>query len=454
MQNDKRHELVFLRHHWITIIVFILLGAGGGWTVSQFSSPVYKSQSSVYFFLDSSLSATDLNQGSTYTKNQMVSFAKLATAPIVLDSVVQDLALDTTSRALADSIDVSFSPDSLILQIVTGDQSATRARDIANKVAQKLSVVVEQIGPNAVAGKGRISAQIIEQATAGSNPVSPDERANMATGAFLGLLLGFLVGLLREKVRSRVRATSDLEAAGPVAVLGVVEPSPAGVPLIEAEPSGMSADQYRRAAMHLQQLHGTTGPLSLVVAAVSAQSANSQVADNLAAAFAEQDAQVIVVRTYPGQDAPEGPGLSEVLDGELVLDEAVIPAADGTYDRLMPGKSGVSRHRQLASKGFDGLIARLQSLYDVVLVEAVPLSVAADALQIARRLDGLVLTVEDGTTKRRDVQARLEEVSDTGVQLSGAVYCLRKRRSKFRAERALEPITAPAASAPRHEMVR
>jgi capsular polysaccharide biosynthesis protein len=453
MQNDKRHELVFLRRHWITMVVFVLLGAGAGWTVSQFSSPVYKSQSSVYFFLDSSVSATDLNQGSTYTKNQMVSFAKLATAPIVLDSVVRDLSLDTTSRVLANSIDVSFAPDSLILQIVAGDESAARARDIANGVAQKLSVVVEQIGPNAVAGKGRISAQIIEQATAGSNPVSPDERANMATGAFLGLLLGFLIGLLREKVRWRVRSTGDLEAAGPGAVLGVVEPSRAGVPLMEAEPSGRTADQYRRAAMQLQQLHGTARPLALVVAAVSSQSSNSSVADNLAAAFAEQDAQVIVVRTNPGQGATDGRGLSDVLDGDFVLEEAVIPAADGTYDRLMSGKPEVNRHRQLASKGFDSLIARLQSLYDVVLVEAVPLGEAADALQIARRLDGLVLTVEDGTTRRRDVQARLEEVRATGVQLSGVLYCLRKRGSKYRAARTPEPVSAPATTAPRHELV-
>jgi polysaccharide biosynthesis transport protein len=453
LQNDKRHELVFLRRHWITMVAFILLGAGAGWTVSQFSSPVYKSQSSVYFFPDSSLSATDLNQGSTYTKNQMVSFAKLATAPIVLDSVVRDLSLGTTARALGDSIDVSFAPDSLILQIVAGDQSPTRARDIANAIARKLSVVVEEIGPNAVAGKGRISAEIIEQATAASNPVSPDERANIAAGAFLGLLLGFLIGLLREKVRSRVQATSDLRAAGPGAVLGVVEPCPAGIPLLEADPSGKSADQYRRAAMHLQQFHGTTGPLSLVVAAVSSQSSNSQVADNLAAAFAEQDAQVIVVRTNPARGATESRGLSEVLDGDLVLEEAIIPAAGGTYDRLMSGKPGVNRHRQLASKGFDSLIARLQSLYDVVLVEAVPLGEAAQGLQIARRLDGLVLTVEEGTTRRRDVQARLEEVRSTGVPLSGVVYCLRTRRSKYRAPRVPAPVSGPASSAPRHEMV-
>lgn len=453
MLNDKRKELMFLRRHWMTLIVCVALGAAGGWTVSQYSDPLYESQSSVYFSLDSSQSATDLNQGSSYTQNQMVSFAKLATAPIVLDSVVRDLSLDTSSLNLGRSIDVSIPPDSVILNLTVADKSAGRARDIANAVAQRLSVVVEQVGPAAGAGKGSISAQIIEEATERSNPVSPDTRVNIAAGAFLGLLLGFLMGLIREKVRSRVREVSDLQAAGPGAVLAVVERSPGDVPLVVAEPSSTAADQYRRAVMNLQELHGAEGPLSLVVASASYRSASSRVTANLAAAFAEQDARVIVVEANPGPGATGMRGLSDVLEGEVALEDAVIPAAGGTYDRLPAGKTGANRPRQLASKRLDGLIARLQSLYEVVLVEAAPLSQAADALQIGRRLDGLVLTVEDGTTRRGDLQTRLEEMRAAGVQLSGVVFCLRKRRSTRKGVRASQPAGDPAASAPRHEMV-
>ncbi|MGY2743213.1 hypothetical protein [Arthrobacter sp. UYCu723] len=451
--NEKRKELEFLRRHWITFIVFIMLGAAGGWAADQFSDPLYKSQSSVYFSLDFSQSATDLNQGSNYTQKQMVSFAKLAAAPIVLDSVIRDLSLDTSSRALANSLDVSFSPDSVILQIVVADRSASQARDIANAVAQNLTLVAEQIGPKSGAGKGSISAQTIEQATAGSSPGSSDVRINIAAGGFLGLLLGFLMGLIRETLRSRVRGVSDLKSAGPVAVIAVVEPRPAGVPLMVAEPSSTSADQYRRAVMNLQQLHGAEGPLSIVVAAASRQRSNCQVTDNLAAAFAEQDTQVIVVHAYQGKDPTGGHGLSDVLEGDVELEEVVSPAAGGTYDELMAGTTGANRHRQLASKGFDGLIERLQSLYDVVLVEAAPLDQAADALQIARRLDGLVLTVEDGKTRRRDVRTRLEEVQAAGVQISGVVFCLRKRRSKNGGVRTSQPAREQAAPAPRHEMV-
>lgn len=443
MLHDKRQDLTFLRRHWMTLVIFVVLGAVGGWTVSQFTDPIYKSQSSVYFSLDSSQSATDLNQGATYTQNQMVSFAKLTTTPIVLDSVVRDLSLDTSSRALAQAVEVSFLPDSVILQIVVADQSANQARDIANSIAQQLSLVVEQVGPEIGPGKGNIGAQIVEQATAASNPVSPAVRVNVAAGAFLGLLLGALLGLIIEKMRTRVRGASDVHAAVPEGVLAVVEATPASTPLMVAEPSCTSADQYRRAVMNLQQIHEANLPLCFVVAPASSHSASCQVADNLAVAFAEQDARVIVVDANPGPATNGAGGLSDVLEGALLLEEAVVPGAGGTYDRLLRGSKAENPHRQLASQALDGLLERLRSLYDVVLVEAAPLDQAADGLQIARRLSGLVMTVEDGTTRRGDLRTHLEEARSAGVQLSGVVFCLGKRRVKNRGAHASHPVTPP-----------
>ncbi|WP_354351807.1 hypothetical protein [Pseudarthrobacter sp. PvP090] len=438
----------------MALTVFVVLGALAGWTVSKFTDPIYKSQSSVYFSLDSSQSATDLNQGATYTQNQMVSFAKLTTTPIVLDPVARDLSLDSSSRALAQSIEVSFPPDSVILQIVVADPSADQARDIANAVAQQLSVVAEQVGPKAGPGKGNISAQIIEQATAASSPVSPAVRVNVAAGAFLGLLLGLLLGLIGERVRSRVRSAGDIQAAVPNGVLAVVEASPASTPLMVAEPSGLSADQYRRAVMNLQQRHGAERPLSFVVAPASNQSASCQVAENLAVAFAEQDARVIIVDANPAPAATETGGLSDILEGAKLLEATVIPGIGGTYDRLPAGGMATNPHRQLASKALDGLLERLQSLYDVVLVETAPLDQAADGLQIARRLSGLVLTVENGTTRRRDVRTHLEEVQSAGVQLAGVVFCLRNRRPRNRgahtSQTAAQPVSEPAGSAHWH----
>ncbi|HNV11732.1 MAG TPA: hypothetical protein PKN27_10415, partial [Propionibacteriaceae bacterium] len=97
--------------------------------------PMYRSTASMFFTLNFGTSANELNQGSNYTANQMLSFGELATAPVVLNPVITELELETTAQELAKSITISTPRDTVIMSISAVSDSPQEAADIANAVA-------------------------------------------------------------------------------------------------------------------------------------------------------------------------------------------------------------------------------------------------------------------------------------------------------------------------------
>jgi succinoglycan biosynthesis transport protein ExoP len=90
--------LAALRQWWPILVGGALIGALLGWGVSQAAIPSYRSTATLYFSLSAGDSGNDLNQGSTYTQSQMLSFAELATSDTVLAPAIQALDLDVTPR--------------------------------------------------------------------------------------------------------------------------------------------------------------------------------------------------------------------------------------------------------------------------------------------------------------------------------------------------------------------
>ena len=86
------HILGVLVRKWWIIVLAAIVGAVAAFAYSSTITPIYTSSASIYFSMRSATSGSDINQGSAYTQNQMLSFAQLATSAIVLDEVRADLS--------------------------------------------------------------------------------------------------------------------------------------------------------------------------------------------------------------------------------------------------------------------------------------------------------------------------------------------------------------------------
>ncbi|MBN9183135.1 MAG: capsular biosynthesis protein, partial [Microbacterium sp.] len=152
---------VLLRGWWI-LLVAAVLGGGVAYGYSSLQAPIFQSTASTYFSMKSASSGSDINQGSAYTQNQMLSFAQLAMSSMVLDKVRADLNLDLTNAQLRNMTSVSIPQNTVILDISAASTDKQFAADLANSISSNLASEVEVIAPRDDAGKATIVARVIE----------------------------------------------------------------------------------------------------------------------------------------------------------------------------------------------------------------------------------------------------------------------------------------------------
>src|SRR3954454_12770075 len=143
----SRNPFEVIRRRWVWVVVGPVIGLllAGAWAWS--STPTYRASSSVFFSLQFGDSASALVQGSTYTQSQVTSYAQLATSPVVLQPVIEDLGLDVDTRALAARVRAAPPVDTVIVQVSVTDISATESARIADAVVASLSETVERMSP-------------------------------------------------------------------------------------------------------------------------------------------------------------------------------------------------------------------------------------------------------------------------------------------------------------------
>ncbi len=90
-------------------------------------------------------------------------------------------------------------------------------------------------------------------------------------------------------------------------------------------------------------------------------------------------------------DVPVGPGLGDVLAGEVDLDAALITVQAGGFHFLSAGTPGRDPSRVLKSTRLAELIGRLRQTYDLVIIDTPPVLPVADALIMGRWADGAVM---------------------------------------------------------------
>jgi capsular exopolysaccharide synthesis family protein len=153
---------------------------------------------------------------------------------------------------------------------------------------------------------------------------------------------------------------------------------------------------------------------------------------------------------YLAIDAPRG--LSEVLGGELSLQDAIVrldPA--GLY--LLPGGNARDDVADLLSgPTYAGVIAEARQMFDFIIIDAPPLGIFTDANVLINRADGALMVVRAGKTRYALVDKLLETLPRErmlGVVLNRADEDL-ESNSYYYQQRYYQPQDTP----PREEKLR
>jgi polysaccharide biosynthesis transport protein len=427
---EPREYLDILRRRWLSVLI-IALAALAASSLLTLAMPKKYTATTRLFFAVAGESVSELAQGSNFAEKQMSSYANVATAPLVLEPVVQQLDLRITAVELEKSVEATVPPDTVILEIAVTDADPRRAATIANAVGATLGKVAGGLSPSRQDGSEAVRATTLAVAQVPVTPSSPNIPRNLGIGLLLGLLLGTGIAILRQLLDTKVRSEQDVRALTDTPILGVVafdQQVPRHPVILRDEPLAAPSEAVRRLRTNLQFIDAANRPKSIVISSSIPGEGKSTMAINLAVSLADTGARVILVDAdlrrpsiaeYAGIEGSVG--LTTVLIGRADVEDVVQPLGNTTLDLLPAGQIPPNPSELLGSPAMAGLLDRLTTSYDTVLLDSPPLLPVTDAAVLSKLAGGALVVVGADRIHRPQLEETLGSLHTAGAHVLGIV---------------------------------
>ena len=218
-------------------------------------------------------------------------------------------------------------------------------------------------------------------------------------------------------------AGATLDAAGPARAGGFVtyEVSPARVEphlIAVSQPRSAYTEQYRSLRTKILQA-GERGEMrAFVVTSAGVAEGKTLTALNLAwllaqtegvrALIIDSDLRRPCATDYLGLEAR--PGLSEVLGGEMRLEDAIMRLEPSGLHLLPGGRPRDDVAELLSGPSYSRILSEVRRMFDYIIIDAPPLGIFTDANVLMSRADAGLLVVRAGKTRYSTVDKLLEQM--------------------------------------------
>jgi capsular exopolysaccharide synthesis family protein len=269
---------------------------------------------------------------------------------------------------------------------------------------------------------------VISPAERPRSPVNLDASIIVALGLMAGFIIGVPTAFVRDSFDDRIRSDHDLERNFGRPVLGTVpgfgswltSETSERTPTILRDPGGAAAESFRRLRSTLLAVSRDESVSSILVTSSVGGEGAPNVAVNLAVAFAQAGTDTLLISANFRDSHVDdllgigsAPGLGDVLLGSARAQDVTrfIPGVPDTL-RVIPSGANLDNPADaLDSPIVEKVVGGFDVPFEMLIVEAPPVTTAADALSLAQLTGGAVLCV-------RSWSSYLSVVDDTMNQLA------------------------------------
>ena len=294
------------------------------------------------------------------------------------------------------------------------------------------------------------NARIVQRPSVPEEPVASRKSLLLVSGILLGTLLGIVGAIVLESQDKSVKTIEEAKELFGFTLLGVipfhrkseknprrnswrlksasqdVELSPRQI-VVRDTPHTSSSAAYRMLQANLRFLSSDKELKVIVVSSSLPQEGKSTVSANLAVAIAQLGRKVLLVDAdmhCPTQhriwELPNQVGLSNVIVGQAGFGDAIAQVMDN-LDVLPCGVIPPNPMALLDSQRLTLLIKQFSASYDAVIIDTPSLNVAADALILGNKADGLLLVVRPGVLNSGTVAFAKELLKKSSQHVLGLV---------------------------------
>jgi succinoglycan biosynthesis transport protein ExoP len=281
--------------------------------------------------------------------------------------------------------------------------------------------------------KGDERITLFDRATPPGRPIT-DNRIKylaMTPVGVLGTVLGLIVLL---EIRSARVADPDVLSSRIRQEVFAIAP----LPEIRAGEDGTDEKSEQRLARFVQSLDhlrvalcegGLAGEgRCVMITSATGGEGKTTLAAHLAARCANARTSTLLIdadlrRASLGRllDVTAGPGLGDVLAGDVSFDDAKITIQAGGFHFLSAGISGRDPSQVLKSARLSELLGRLRQVYDLVIIDTPPVLPVADALIVGRWADGAVMAARFDASRLPLVERANRQLATAGIPVLGVV---------------------------------
>ncbi|KQR44029.1 hypothetical protein ASF82_10815 [Frigoribacterium sp. Leaf164] len=439
---DLQDYLRIVRSYWLGAFLIVLLGvtAGAGWTLTQ--TRVYESSASGVVQVAAGGDANLAFAADQLAKSQAQSYVELGGSLAVAESAAAALGGAASPASLLGRVTTSLPEDTAIITVTS--RGSTPA-DAAALTDAWLAAMGEQIAAmqeeSTDTGGSATSFVALSSASVPTSPASPNVEVALLLGGLSGLMLAGVYLLVRNTLDRRIRSAAEVESRFGVGVIGTIPQNDALAEhggLVAALPNATADDRHVNFAMsealrelrtNLAYVKVDAQPRVIVMTSPQPGDGKSTLAANLAESLAvSSDQRVVVIDCDLRRPTlskvlgvSEGAGLTDVLSGRAQLHQVMqqTEAASNLWvvgaGRIPPNPSEL-----LGSQTFQDLVSTLAE-HATVILDAPPVLAVTDAVVLAAKADGVLMTASAARTTFDQLDRALQLVTRGGGDVLGVV---------------------------------
>ncbi|MBC7880428.1 MAG: polysaccharide biosynthesis tyrosine autokinase [Anaerolineae bacterium] len=275
------------------------------------------------------------------------------------------------------------------------------------------------------------NAELIDQAIAPIEPIWPRKTLSLAIGAVLAFILGAAVAFVREFTNDSIQTVEDAQEVLGLPVLGTIpdfSDQENTIPIALQDPLSPVSEAYRSLRTNIKFL-STEKPIQvIVVCSAVPQEGKSTTSSNLAAVSAQSGVRVLIIdadlrkpRQHRIWNMTNGRGLTSGLVGEGEWQQHVQSTSQDNLSILTSGPLPPNPVALLESKKMAALVEEARQHFDLVVIDAPPLTAATDGLVLSSLCDGLLLIVRPNIANKRVLAKIKQDFKQSRIKVLGQV---------------------------------
>lgn len=197
--------------------------------------------------------------------------------------------------------------------------------------------------------------------------------------------------------------------------------------VVEKQPKSIAAEAYRSLKTNIQYSSFDKEYKTIVVTSANPGEGKSTTAGNLALTLAEGEAKVLLVdcdmrkpSMHKNFRVTNTYGISDVLlQRQKVMDVAHV--YNKNLSIITAGKIPPNPAEMLASKAMTLFLKEMKEHFDYIVLDTPPVQAVADAQILSTKVDGTLVVVRAGVTKKDDVHNSVSSLKKVNANIIGTV---------------------------------